>query len=639
MGYSQTLPNEYVLEDVPDDATREEIRSFSIDNGVATEEEWEQWAPELTPFSTKAKNLVKGNMEIPMGMGGAVAGALTGSLAGPVGTVVGGVLGGMAGSGGGSLLSDHFEGVDLDYGTAIEEAAISGGIDLATLGIGSKIPALKLMVKKFRGQGVSPQEAADLLVSQARAGKGATGSKESLLATQKLLSENGATLTPFQTGNATGRQLLGEKIAQTGMFSGSLMDANQADVSKVINDGFTELVNKGTEALDPSAMGGAIHGLIDEGKSALYSSYGSGLTQLQGKMAGRMAPVDPIRNTLDKFIKSFQPTDIEMSGLDPQALKITLEFKEALKDFRVTNAKDLIEFQKTFNNRVKNLSDAASDGRNPQAAKQLAELSTSLKDAIHVSLQAVDKPAAEAYLKLNQGYAKSIDALLPKLTKTSMSQANKGKIEALGNVMLNEGSLDATKALMKSVDESFKLIGGSSIYFKSAKEVKDTVRAGFLKKLMPDIGSEGFDAGAYKTLSAKYSTPKGQARMGVIMGEHSSSARQLFNAMTEATTKPASNIGELALRSKELGLLATVATTGVSIATSAGAGLIFITPQFLAKAAVNPKVVNKILAFEKTNFKGNTKAMNAMMMNIVADVVMQLPSDEQQELMDAGQPQ
>lgn len=637
MSYNQLLPNDNMLPDLSDDATREEIRAYSIEVGKATEEEWEQWAPELTPFSTKAKNLVKGNMEIPMGMGGAVAGALTGSLAGPVGTVVGGVLGGMAGSGGGSLLSDHLEGADLDYGEAVWEAAISGGIDLATLGIGSKIPAIKAIVKRYRGQGISPQEAADLVVSQARAGQGVAGSKESLLATQKLLSENGATLTPFQTGNATGRQLLGEKIAQTGIFSGNLMDSNKADVSKIINDGFSELVNKGTEALDPSAMGGAIHGLIDEGKSALYASYGSGLNSIKGKMAGRMAPLAPVRNSLDKFINSYSSSLI--SGLDPQALKIATEFKDSLKELNVTSTKDLIEFQKTFNNRVKNLSDTASDGRNPQAARQLADLSTSLKDAIHVSLQAVDKPAAEAYLKLNKGYATSIDALLPKLNKASMSAANRGEMKALGGVLLKEGSLDATRALMKSIDESFKLIGGSSIYFKSAKEVKDTVRAGFLKRLMPNIGDESFDAATYKALSTKYSTPEGQARMSVIMGEHSSSSRQLFNAMTEATTKPASNIGELALRSKELGLLATVATTGVSIATSVGAGLIFITPQFLAKAAVNPKVVNKILAFEKTNFKGNTKAMNAMMMNIVADVVMKLPSDEQQELMDAGQPQ
>lgn len=642
---SLTLPNGLVLNGIPEGTSRADIRAKTIQGGGATKEEWEQWSPELTPTSEKAMNLLKGagnwvagNGEITGGLAGAGTGALTGSMFGPVGTVVGGIFGGAVGSGTGSLASDAYNDEELDYATAMDEALISTGIDVVTLGIGSKVPALKSTVKRLFKGGMSPQQAADSLITQARAGSDGVGSPESLRATQKMLSEGGATLTPFQTGNATGRQLLGEKVAQTGIFSGNLMDANHAKVSSVINDSFAELVAKGSGELDPSAVGGAIHGLIDEGKQALYNSYEKGLTTITGQMAGRSAPVAPVRKALDAFIKSYSMKDINMSSLDPAALKITNEFKQSLGDLQVTNTKDLIEFQKTFNNRVKNLSAAASGGSNPVAAKQLTDLNTTLKEAIHTSLEVADKSAALAYKELNKSYAVSINTLLPKLNKTSMAAADRGKIEALGNVMLNEGSLDATKALMKSVDESFKLIGGESIYFNSAKEVKDTIRAGFLKKLMPDIGAEGFDATAYKNLATRYSTPKGQARMGVIMGDHSKSTKQLFNAMAEASVKPESNIGELALRAKEYGLLASVVTTGVNIGTAVGAGIIFITPQFLAKAAVNPKVVNKILAFEKTDFKGNTKAMNTMMMNIVTDVVMSLPSDEQQELMDAGQP-
>lgn len=641
-----TLPNGFVINGIPEGASREDIRAKTIQGGGATKEEWEQWSPELTPASEKAMGMLKSvgsaiaeNGEVVGGLAGAATGAMAGSLFGPVGTVVGGVVGGATGSSGGSLASDVYNDEELNYADALDEALWSTGIDVATLGIGSKVPALKATVKRLFKGGMSPQQAADTLIEQARAGKGAVGSPESLQATQKMLAAGGATLTPFQTGNATGRQLLGEKVAQTGIFSGNLMDANQAKVSQVINDSFAELVSKGTGELDPSGMGGAIHGLIDEGKEALYNSYDKGLTDVTSKMAGRLAPVGPVRDTLEGFIESFEMKTIELTELDPQAFKIATEFKDSLKDIRVTNTKDLIAFQKTFNNRLKNLTDSASDGRNPVAARQLAELSTTLKESIHQSLQTVDAQAALAYQALNKNYATSINALLPKLNKTSMAAADRGKVETLGNILLNEGSLDATKALMKSVDESFKLLGGKSVYFSSSKEVKDTIRSGFLKKLMPDIGAEGFDAAAYKNMVTRYSTPKGQARMGVIMGEYSSSAKQLFNAMAEASVKPESNIGELALRAKEYGLLAGVVTTGINIGTAAGAGLIFITPQFLAKAAVNPKVVNKILAFEKANFKGNIKAKNAMMVNIVADVVMRLPSDQQQELMDAGQPQ
>jgi flagellar motor switch protein FliG len=50
---------------------------------------------------------------------------------------------------------------------------------------------------------------------------------------------------------------------------------------------------------------------------------------------------------------------------------------------------------------------------------------------------------------------------------------------------------------------------------------------------------------------------------------------------------------------------------------------------------INPKNINRILAFEKQEFKGNKKAMKVAMTNIVVDVMNELSSDEQQELMDA----
>ena len=258
---SLTLPNGLVLNGIPEGTSRADIRAKTIQGGGATKEEWEQWSPELTPTSEKAMNLLKGagnwvagNGEITGGLAGAGTGALTGSMFGPVGTVVGGVFGGAVGSGTGSLASDAYNDEELDYATAMDEALISTGIDVVTLGIGSKVPALKSTVKRLFKGGMSPQQAADSLITQARAGSDGVGSPESLRATQKMLSEGGATLTPFQTGNATGRQLLGEKVAQTGIFSGNLMDANHAKVSSVINDSFAELVAKGSGELNPSAV-------------------------------------------------------------------------------------------------------------------------------------------------------------------------------------------------------------------------------------------------------------------------------------------------------------------------------------------------------------------------------------------------
>ena len=92
----------------------------------------------------------------------------------------------------------------------------------------------------------------------------------------------------------------------------------------------------------------------------------------------------------------------------------------------------------------------------------------------------------------------------------------------------------------------------------------------------------------------------------------------------------------MALRAKEYAAGAGVIGAGFSIASLGALGAVFMTPLFLAKAAVNPKNINRILAFEKQEFKGNKKAMQTAMTNIVVDVMGELSSDEQQELMDAS---
>ena len=50
---TQSLPNGKVLEDIPYGTSKEDIRQMTLDMGMATEEEWKEWAPELTPSLLK----------------------------------------------------------------------------------------------------------------------------------------------------------------------------------------------------------------------------------------------------------------------------------------------------------------------------------------------------------------------------------------------------------------------------------------------------------------------------------------------------------------------------------------------------------------------------------------------------------
>ena len=156
---------------------------------------------------------------------------------------------------------------------------------------------------------------------------------------------------------------------------------------------------------------------------------------------------------------------------------------------------------------------------------------------------------------------------------------------------------------------------------------------------MKDIGQESFDTTKYKTLALDMADPKQQARLAYIMGDKYKSVKQLINAMAESSIKPQSNIGELALRAREFGSVGALGVvgygTGAAAEAAMGAALIFTIPMFMAKAAVNPKHVNKILAFEKTNFKGNKTAMITAMSNIVGDVMLDQTEEAREDIIDA----
>ena len=141
------LPNGRVveLEDIPSSLKQAELQDLLIRNGLATFEEFE------VPVAPEELSWLEKNMELPVGLGGAVTGAAMGAPLGPVGMFVGGVIGGALGSGGGSLISDELSGQELDFAEAGEEALISAGFDIATLGLGKILKPAYFATKAAMG--------------------------------------------------------------------------------------------------------------------------------------------------------------------------------------------------------------------------------------------------------------------------------------------------------------------------------------------------------------------------------------------------------------------------------------------------------------------------------------------------------
>jgi len=125
------------------DMTEEELDQYLLKNSTASKQSSGLDVDSLTEeqldryLAGKSIDAPERNEFIGMGssIGGALGGAALGTAILPgVGTAVGGVIGGALGAFGGELAEDVMSEEDMNYANAAQEAAISVGLDVATLG-------------------------------------------------------------------------------------------------------------------------------------------------------------------------------------------------------------------------------------------------------------------------------------------------------------------------------------------------------------------------------------------------------------------------------------------------------------------------------------------------------------------------
>ena len=190
--------------------TDEEIKGKLADYSISQ-------IPQDGPVNEPSKDYswLTENQDLPMGVGGAIAGERLGSAFGPGGRVAGAVIGGGLGTAAGVLSSQYATDEELDYNKAVREGLIGMGIDVATLGAGKFIPN-SYWVGTMKRLGIP----ADMTAAKIAAKVDTTGARQQ---TQEFLEAKGLSLTPFQTGAAKASQVLSERIAGVGIFSGSRM--------------------------------------------------------------------------------------------------------------------------------------------------------------------------------------------------------------------------------------------------------------------------------------------------------------------------------------------------------------------------------------------------------------------------------
>jgi len=590
---------------------------------------------------SRAGTAARENLDIPGGISGALVGAKAGAPFGPVGIATGLIGGGALGTFGGSIASDALSGEDLDFAKAVEEALLSAGIDTATIGTGKLLkPAYFAMRRKL---GFDPNDAAQEIVNKFTAGGegGQAGSKESLARTQNIFSEGGATLTPFQTGQATGIQSFGDRVARIGIFSEPIIQKNIDRQSTIINERMESLITDAvasTDEIAPQAIGDIIFSSIQQGRLALQDSYVRGLDEISNRFGKASVRKEPILNEARQFLESKAFAGGASTELDDSAVKVVNDLITELENSpNSLTVDDLFKFEKKLQTQINQLSDSRAAGFNSVASAQLSELSSRVRDRTLDLFGNVNPELRNRFLQLKNQYSDGIETLIPKINKNMIDNASsKGMFSAIGNTLTTSGKPEQINAFYNSVRRAFAEAKreGRDMPFDSADDIINRVREGFIAKHM-NLGPN-FDLRQYSKLSRYFETPANQERARAVLGEKYEPFKQLVNAMSEASARPDSNIGELMIRSKEFGSLSQIAGGGFLAGTGGisgltGAAALLASPVFLAKAATNPKNVNRIMAFNKKSFS-SSDALETGAINAMTDIFRNMSEEDQKEV-------
>ena len=587
------LPNGHVLVGIPEGTSKEEIKDKAIAAGLANPSD----------FNTKDRGALE-FLDVGTGLGGALGGAAAGAALGSavpvvgtaIGAVVGGIVGGAAGTFGGEVAEDIIAGEEIDLDEATRSTAEGAAFDLAFLGAGKVIRPLGRLL------GIGADDIAKKMVPpQLRELE--TGSLESLQQTEALLRTGGGGLSASQTGKAGKIRSIAEQIGDEGFLSGSRTRARIAKNSKVLKDEMQRQI----DGVDPSFaksvddVGKEIFDVVMSGRKATMDLYGKGLDEIIQKYGSKRVWTVNARNAIADFETKYK-TDF---GTELHEETLTqIKAIKSLFEPRQMSIDSLLKAQKIIHRKIREAGDMNNQRTfNTTVEKELSELNEQVGNAISKTFDIVGKKGelASAYSSLNKMYSESLGGLLPEINKNVVSAAKTGDYVRMGKLLINSKNTSQIEAMMKSLDTAFaqvKKSGASAETIQSAADAKKIVRQSYLA----DFFKQAVDESDVYKLANKtkiFDNVTEAKRLKTILGDDYGQFKALLNAISESEVKKGGSIFNLALRSREAGVITGGALLGGSAGAIAGAAGILVVPEVLGRIATNRRAVTKLLELDK----------------------------------------
>ena len=431
------LPSGRVIEvqNMPQGMTKARMKELLIRNDKATESDF------VVPFDpTKGRGVgatgegvdvgqfLKENLDIPAGIAGTAMGMkIAAPTANPLIIGISGVVGGAMGTFGGTVGSDVLTQEDIDFHDAVEKSLDSAQFDVAMLLGGKGLKSAWIIGKKALGH--TPEETAELILKKAREGQ-ATGSRESLQASQNILQEKGASFSRSQTGQANALEIFSEKIGQSGLVSEQATAKQMTKANDAARSALTDVINRSDMrgGATPREVGETMYSIVEAGRSALSQSYGDALEEIQSTVANKVVNTTPVKKAIEKFLNSntmlavdeLGDKAVKESSLRPLARDFLENKLQGVLSLPNMSARDFLSLDKALNAEIRALRAQGGATTDTLAAQQLGDAVADMRTAFEQVLKQADPKAAKEYLALKTTYKESMDSLMPKITATTL---------------------------------------------------------------------------------------------------------------------------------------------------------------------------------------------------------------------------
>lgn len=432
-----------------------------------------------------------------------------------------------------------------------------------------------------------------------------------------------ATMMPTQIDPSSTVATSIENVAAASIKGQSLMEANAEGVAKYLRGRITETV-KGFGKMGREGLGKAIQKTLADAKTASSLNFSIRYSELDQLGKGTTISFRRLKALTQRAEKTDAASIVSKASKERGQTRLKFLGDSSLKSLRddiyklpanptFSEAHSLL---KSVNRKIDELFDATNPKK--PIIKDLLSLKSEIQAAMRDGARKADNPDLfKLYQSITADYHKSANILY---SETANSLAALNKPEMAGEFIAKVGNVTDIKAFKALVNEvkAMGVKGGD-------KDFLGSLKSGFLQQhLRAPFGgfNKTYDPFAHiRNFNEALTDLKMDNTVRTLFTKQEIADMQLLAKEADILSRGASGQLALAVAAQQVGAAKTVFEVNRSLMNRATDVLKFITPNYLAKVATDPKLANRMLgrmkALNSAVTRGNTKQVETLTSEIV----------------------